>query len=122
MSHEFPPVIHRSLDGTDRWVVPDCMCLPAIFCLARQHCQSLACEWAGCKSREVHPCTHVWYVPENSLVGVALHVYCPPGSHTITHKGVVIHIKVVVARQPDGKQFANHLRSSISSGVVSVRV
>ena len=57
-----------------------------------------------------------------TLVGVAPRVYCPPSPHEMTREGMRIHIKVVVARQPDGKQFADHLRSSIPSGVVSVGV
>jgi len=53
--------------------------------------------------------------------GVSPRIYYPPGPYESTQKGVGIHIKSVVACQPDGKQFVNHLRSSIPSGVVSVR-
>ena len=57
-----------------------------------------------------------------TLVGVAPRVYCLLDPYEITWKGVGIYIKVVVAPQPDGKQFASGLRSSISSGVASVGV
>ena len=57
-----------------------------------------------------------------TLVGVAPRIYCPLDLYEITGKGVGICIKVVVAPQSDGKQFANHLRSSILSREFSVGV
>jgi len=45
-------------------------------------------------------------------MGVAPRIYCPLDLYEITGKGVGICIKVVVAPQPDGKQFASHLRSA----------
>jgi len=51
---------------------------------------------------------------------VASRVYRTSGPHEITWNGVGIHIKLVVMRRADRKQFADHLRSSIPSGDYSV--